>query len=78
MKDHGIDTTLQKEWVIQYPEPDPEEVEVVNTEKNIVRYNIQRLEESEDEDDLREGKEDLKNNLITDQSSQHQELVETE
>uniref|UniRef100_A0A182Y8K1 C2H2-type domain-containing protein n=1 Tax=Anopheles stephensi TaxID=30069 RepID=A0A182Y8K1_ANOST len=34
VKDHGIDTSLQKEWIIQFPEPDPEEVEVVNTEKN--------------------------------------------
>ncbi|XP_052903409.1 myoneurin-like isoform X1 [Anopheles moucheti] len=57
VKDHGIDNTLQKEWVIQYPEPDPEEVEVVNTERNIVRYNIQRLEESEEKEELDEGGE---------------------
>ncbi|XP_050072034.1 zinc finger and BTB domain-containing protein 24-like, partial [Anopheles maculipalpis] len=48
-KDHGIDTTLQKDWIIQYPEPDPEEVEVVNAENNMVRYNIQRLEEPDED-----------------------------
>uniref|UniRef100_A0A182TLS7 C2H2-type domain-containing protein n=1 Tax=Anopheles melas TaxID=34690 RepID=A0A182TLS7_9DIPT len=56
VKDHGIDISLQKDWVIQYPEPDPEEVEVINEEENIIQYNIQRLEETEDEDNtLGEG-----------------------
>lgn len=74
VKDHGIDTTLQKDWVIQYPEPDPEEVEVVNTEKNIVRYNIQRLEESDEDDEFGESNEDMK----IDQPEQHQELIDVE
>uniref|UniRef100_A0A182M1D1 C2H2-type domain-containing protein n=1 Tax=Anopheles culicifacies TaxID=139723 RepID=A0A182M1D1_9DIPT len=78
VKDHGIDTTLQKDWVIQYPEPDPEEVEVVNTEKNIVRYNIQRLEESEEEDEMGESKEDVENSLTADQLAHHQELIDAE
>lgn len=49
VKDHGIDTTQQNDWIIQFPEPDPEEVEVVNAEKNTVRYNIQRLEDPDED-----------------------------
>uniref|UniRef100_A0A182KGT9 Uncharacterized protein n=1 Tax=Anopheles christyi TaxID=43041 RepID=A0A182KGT9_9DIPT len=46
------------DWVIQYPEPDPEEVEVINEEKNIIQYSIQRLEETEeDENAIREDED---------------------
>uniref|UniRef100_A0A182SFD6 C2H2-type domain-containing protein n=1 Tax=Anopheles maculatus TaxID=74869 RepID=A0A182SFD6_9DIPT len=55
VKDHGIDTTLQKQWIIQYPEPDPEEVEVVNGEKTTVRYNIQRLEDPDEDCEIGES-----------------------
>ncbi|XP_053667774.1 transcription factor E4F1-like [Anopheles marshallii] len=75
VKDHGIDNTLQKEWVIQYPEPDPEEVEVVNTERNIVRYNIQRLEESEEKDELEEGGEGV---TMAEHQTEQQEHLEME
>uniref|UniRef100_A0A182QNT2 Protein krueppel n=1 Tax=Anopheles farauti TaxID=69004 RepID=A0A182QNT2_9DIPT len=53
-KDHGIEPSAQKDWVIQYPEPDPEEVEVVQGDTNMVRYNVQRLIEP-NEDDAENG-----------------------
>ncbi|XP_041765415.1 transcription factor E4F1-like [Anopheles merus] len=73
VKDHGIDISLQKDWVIQYPEPDPEEVEVINEEENIIQYNIQRLEETEDEDNtLGEGADSATVSLKIDNTDEYQ------
>ncbi|XP_053678071.1 zinc finger protein 782-like [Anopheles nili] len=44
VQNHGIDITLQKDWVIQHAEPDPEEVGVADNDQNTVVYNVQILE----------------------------------
>uniref|UniRef100_A0A182NGS7 C2H2-type domain-containing protein n=1 Tax=Anopheles dirus TaxID=7168 RepID=A0A182NGS7_9DIPT len=54
-KDHGIENSAQKDWVIQFPEPDPEEVDIVEGDTNMVRYNVQRLIEPNDDDAVNVG-----------------------